>query len=366
MMRYAFLICFQVGFLYLIQAQPNLNVAVNGTNLSCFNSFDGRFQIQVLSGKTPVEYTWLHLGNGFGGEGTIVALNAVTSMNELGAGTYRFTFTDAMGQSQAIERNLSAPPAIVADLYAEGDLCFGENEGLIRVENVNGGVAPYTFALENGNFSPINQWEGLVPGTYFLYIKDATGCVLKESAILPFGTQFVVEPLPDTSIISGDTLVYQVISSNLIDTIIWLPSIYAQTLDSGLIRLFPVLPTTYQFLAIDNMGCQAIGELFVDVSRNRDVYFPNVFQPSASDPQNRWFSPFTSYGVSYVKSFQIFDQIGREVFGNYKFASNDPQQGWNGTSKGIEMPAGVYLWGAVLRFFDGREEQFWGDVTLLR
>lgn len=367
MMKYytvVFFLCFSISWSF--EQQP-LSVLVNGTDLSCANSYDGRFQIQVLSGNPPIQYSWLHLSNGLNYSSSIASLNGVTNLENMGKGTYRLTFTDAIGQSVTTDKTLTAPPPIVTALYAEGDVCFGENEGLIRVENISGGVGPYECALDDVTpFGTETEWSNLMPGTYFLNVRDATGCISKESVILPFGTQFVVEPLPDTSIISGDTLVYQVISPNYIDTIIWLPSIYGQTLDSGLIRLFPFYPTAFKFLAIDNKGCQAFGELFVDVTRRRDAYFPNVFQPSATDPQNQRFAPYTSYGVSYVKSFQVFDRLGRQVFENYKFSANDPQQGWDGNAGGDAMPADVYIWGAVLRFFDGREEQYWGDVTLIR
>lgn len=350
----------------LLGAQGNLEVKLTAIDQSCANVSDGQIQIQALAGKFPINFDWKKLGTSLNGSGLLTQGNPFSVLENLGKGSYRFTFTDASGVSKAIEKMLGAPDSIKVQLHAEGDVCLGANEGLIRVEHVSGGTAPFVFALGNQGFSNIQAWDSLVPGAYFIRVRDANGCTFLSSAILPTGTQFVVDPLPDTSIISGDTLLYKVVSNNAIDTIIWLPSIYAQTLDDGNIRLFPYFPTVYKFLAIDVNGCQAISELFVNVTRRRNVYFPNVFQPDAQDNTNRFFTAFTGDGVSYVKSLQVFDRLGRGVFEKFNFVPNAPNQGWDGFSEGIEMPAGVYIWGAVLHFFDGRDEHFWGDVTLIR
>lgn len=52
--------------------------------------------------------------------------------------------------------------------------------GSISITNLTGGSAPYSFSLDSINFQSNPGFDGLVAGTYALYVKDANGCLLKS------------------------------------------------------------------------------------------------------------------------------------------------------------------------------------------
>ncbi|UMB53477.1 choice-of-anchor L domain-containing protein [Lutibacter sp. A64] len=55
-------------------------------------------------------------------------------------------------------------------------LCIGGNDGSFKVE-ASGGVAPYSYSLNNIDFSnTTGEFNGLTAGTYTVYAKDMIGC----------------------------------------------------------------------------------------------------------------------------------------------------------------------------------------------
>ena len=87
------------------------------------------------------------------------------------------------------------------------------------------------------------------------------------------------------------------------------------------------------------------------------VFIPNAFAPSGDNKVFGVASGFATYGFF----MQIFDR-----WGNIVFAAGNPSQKWDGTYKGIAMPAGAYTW--MINYVDGHgKKQFLrGSVMLIR
>jgi len=96
------------------------------------------------------------------------------------------------------------------------------------------------------------------------------------------------------------------------------------------------------------------------------VYYPNAFFPTGrTDSLNAIFKVFQKEQFSFdVFEMKIFDRWGEKVF-----ESTDPNEGWDGTFRGKDMPPGVYLynvhWEAILedQTYKGDKK---GQVMLLR
>jgi gliding motility-associated-like protein len=75
-------------------------------------------------------------------------------------------------------------------------------------------------------------------------------------------------------------------------------------------------------------------------------HFPDVFTPN-NDTHN---DTFFSQGL-FIRSYQleIYDRNGLQLF-----SSLNPNEGWDGTFKGSQMPAGVYIWVAQAQDFTGK------------
>jgi gliding motility-associated-like protein len=88
------------------------------------------------------------------------------------------------------------------------------------------------------------------------------------------------------------------------------------------------------------------------------VGIPNAFSPNG-DGQN---DLFMVYGGPFIQmNMKIYNHWGDLIF-----QSDKQSEGWDGRVKGIEQPAGVYIYSIYCVSEDGEEHKLSGDVTLLR
>jgi hypothetical protein len=147
-------------------SQPTqLNASVTSTNVSCNGGNDGSAVVIATGGTAPYSYSW---NNGCG----------ITSNNNLAAGTYSVTITDANGCTTTTNVTITEPSELAATTNNTDVLCNGGNNGSASV-NVTGGTAPYTYSWSNGNQTSTSN--NLTAGTYQVTITDANGCTLSKS-----------------------------------------------------------------------------------------------------------------------------------------------------------------------------------------
>ncbi|MBC8110516.1 MAG: SprB repeat-containing protein [Verrucomicrobia bacterium] len=158
-------------FSLFLQAQPQVKATVK--NPSCSGKPDGSINLTV-NGKAPFTFNW--------------QVGASTqNLEEISAGTYLVTVTDANGrstQSQVEVKNGS-------NLQIEIEMAEGsQTQASFRVQ-MTGGTAPYTYQLSyftrNGS-KQIKQNEGVFNNIerrkYVLDVRDAKGCMTNTSVDL--------------------------------------------------------------------------------------------------------------------------------------------------------------------------------------
>lgn len=348
-------------------AQNALDVTLISSSPTCSNSQDGNIRLRLEQGTTPVYYVWRNTTDNSTGNGSITTQGGTAVLNNLNTGAYSITLTDPAGVGLIKNAVLTTPPPLVMKLSVKGDKCFGQNKGSIRIDSIKGGTPPYNFSLDNQGFSDRRQWVDLAPDIYFVQAIDSKGCRAENSAILPAGTQFVLNTIADTSMISGDTLSLRLQTSDTLEAVTWFPEssvIYQPA--SKTARFFPFFSTTYTVTAVDSIGCLASQSFFLKVNRNRSVYAPNAFAPNAADAENKIFTLYPGKGISEISYLNIYNREGQPVFQRRNFPAGSPVDGWDGTYESELLPPGVFVWEAELRFTDGRKELYWGDVTLIR
>lgn len=71
---------------------------------------------------------------------------------------------------------------LLADVEVDDIICFGEENGVIRVTDLSGGTGDYEFSLDGTNWQEENEFTDLAPGTYTVSIRDNSqleGCILE-------------------------------------------------------------------------------------------------------------------------------------------------------------------------------------------
>jgi len=147
--------------------QPSqLQVALNGTDLSCNGGSTGAITIAVTGGTPGYFYDW---SNG----------STAANINNLGAGNYSVTVKDAQNCSVLSSVNITQPSALAVQTTAVNVSCNGNNDGSVNLQ-VSGGTGAYSYAWSN--LATSQQISHLGAGVYGVTVKDANLCSAVASA----------------------------------------------------------------------------------------------------------------------------------------------------------------------------------------
>ena len=158
------------------------------TNLTCFESNDGSFKLNVKDGTKP--YT-VKINRTFGTdvEDSTMTLNptgtdTTVHMVNMKAGIYVITVEDANGcVADTITDTLTQPDQLIllGDTILNHVKCFGDANGNLAVKGVTGGTTPYAYQWRyaaNDSVVSTDSVTGriLTAGTYKIYVTDANNC----------------------------------------------------------------------------------------------------------------------------------------------------------------------------------------------
>lgn len=139
---------------------------LSADSVRCFGNKDGSIAVLNLNGEfPPYTYAWSN------GQQTATAEN-------LPAGQYSVTVTDAEGCFASASATVAAPEALEINFEKEDNLCFGDKQGSIAV-GVKGGIPAYSYLWSNGSTS-LSQ-DNLPAGDYLLTVTDGNGCEMEIS-----------------------------------------------------------------------------------------------------------------------------------------------------------------------------------------
>ncbi|MFN0014872.1 MAG: choice-of-anchor L domain-containing protein [Saprospiraceae bacterium] len=143
---------------------------VSSVNPICFDGNTGRAIATGNGGLKPYSYNW--------GAG----VSAVDSLAQnLRAGTYFVTVTDAKGCTGTTSVTLTHPPALKLRAQPTPVICFGESTGKATVFG-EGGVPPYQFVWQTGTTgTSVNM---LAAGSYAVTLTDKVGCTIVDSVVI--------------------------------------------------------------------------------------------------------------------------------------------------------------------------------------
>lgn len=182
----------------IVPQNPQIQLDYTVKHLTCYNDDSGAITINNISGGIPPyePVVWSNLGTGF-------------LQDNLSAGTYIITITDALGCVRVFPIPVNNAPIFDINPDVNNVSCFGENDGSIKL-NLIGGESPVTLVWDDSSTSG-DERNNIGPGDYSVTINDAKGCVLQESFT-------IIEPPLLTLIgIASDALDCDDVNSGAID-----------------------------------------------------------------------------------------------------------------------------------------------------
>jgi len=172
----------------VITANGTVTSDHNGAQLTCLGATDGQVTITAGGGTGVLAYT---LSGGTLGS-PVTQPNGV--FNDLGAGTYHFSVTDANNCPAAEGDVTITAPTVVSALgsvssnYNGSQIsCAASADGQITV-SASGGTAPLSYTLSGGTLIlPVTQpggiFNGLGAGTYHFMVTDVNNCSASQGDV---------------------------------------------------------------------------------------------------------------------------------------------------------------------------------------
>lgn len=278
---------------------------------------------------------------------------------------YTVTGTDVNGCRNEQHTYVNVAQPFRMQQISTATICEGESVQLNAVgahrytwiNNVNG---LSTTQTSNPVATPHETTSYTVVGydIHNCYTDTTTAFVdVKSAPILNAGT--------DLEVIAGSANTLHTSGSPDIVQWKWTPSTFLNCDNCAAPVSTPLADISYEITARNQYNCIAKDTLNIVVTcEGSSIYIPTGFTPN-NDGKNDYFQ-IVGQGVTKITSFQVFNRWGEVVFGARNFAPGASNGRWNGRFRGMDAPAGVYIY--VLQMECGPDRVFErkGTVTLLR
>lgn len=167
---------------------PVLNVTLNATALVCTGASNGSASATATGGTQPYTYAWSNGGSS-------------STINNLGAGTFTVTVTDANGCQKTATATINQAPPVDIAIESEQVFCGPEDSGDATVV-VNSGTPPFTYTWSNG--STAESIENIGDGAYSVTVIDANGCSDVAEIEIEVISDFSLSIIPRNLLCNGD------------------------------------------------------------------------------------------------------------------------------------------------------------------
>lgn len=248
------------------------------------------------------------------------------------------------------------------------DICSGTFLSFTAQEQYSGAYKSYQWRVNGQNMpggSADFGYDKFKDGDRVdcMFITSIPGCSISETVpsnveVLKVrqSPQVSVDPAQIT-VVSGETAQLHASIAGNTASYTWSPKNALATPNSLTPATLPMLyDTTFTLLVTDTNGCTVKGTVTIKVLRR--LYMPSAFTPNG-DGNNDIFRIPPGASVE-LQDFSVFDR-----WGNVLFKTSDVSRGWDGTYRGKESPAGIYIY-LIRGVINHKKVIIKESVTLLR
>ena len=264
-----------------------LNIDLFATAVLCNGDNTGAIEADVSGGTAPYTYAWSS------GETT-------EDIDNITAGTYTLTVTDAQGCIAFTGATVQEPTALVVTPNVTDASCFGYSDGVIQID-VTGGVQPYYFSWGNQNDillnNPSETISGLPASDYFVRVRDKNGCINEQLITVGEPAPFVA-----TSVVT-DALCFGSLDGSIDMTLTGGTVPYTYVWSDGQTIEDPVNLSSgyYEYEITDDQGCILNDSVFV--GQPDDIQISYQIDPVSCIDQSDASIDVTTFGGTEPYSF---------------------------------------------------------------
>lgn len=147
---------------------------VQKKDLAACVSNSGEVEVQATGGFKPYSFS-------INGQ----AAQASSLFNSLSAGIYSIAVLDAKKCSATLAVEIkNFTNALTATAVATQNSACQSPNGTLKIRPT-GGLAPFSFRIDNGTSSPDSIFSNLSHGTYSVFVRDSKNCTHTFTAVVP-------------------------------------------------------------------------------------------------------------------------------------------------------------------------------------
>ncbi|HEY5690662.1 MAG TPA: gliding motility-associated C-terminal domain-containing protein, partial [Cyclobacteriaceae bacterium] len=235
---------------------PITITSTSPTNATCFGVNDGSIDVTGVTGGTGT-YTYSN-DNG-------ATFQAASLFASLAVGSYDMVVKDGNNcLSPAVTVVVGNNTVMSFTATPTAATCLGINDGSISIAGETGGVAPYSYSIDNGaNFLASANFSSLAPGNYDVLIRDVNLCLAATSTIVVGNGSAITI---NTVVSNGTTCSTSNDGSIDITSVSGGTPPYMYSIDNGVTSqaasLFSsLLASNYDIVIMDNNGCLSASQV---------------------------------------------------------------------------------------------------------
>ena len=305
-------------------------------------------------------------------DGRIINQNDIKEILADGAGTYILKIENIRnGCISSYNYQLKEAKSTVqgVDLEVIDPSCDVANDGTIRIHDLIGGEAPFSYSLDGINYSRITDLKNLEAKFYKLYFKDKFGCKYDTLVEIKDVSQLNLDLGNDRTIKLGETvLITGVTNADTSKTrlIEWTPDLAAQYCTSCFSLIAkPYETTVFKLKIISENGCVVEDKVLVRVITEPSIFIPNAISPNG-DNVNDLFTIHTGADILQVDALEIYSRWGEMVYSKYNFDPNVDSAAWDGRNDGDSVNPGVFVVKIIASSISGEKVYKVSDLTVIR
>ncbi|MBK7763192.1 MAG: choice-of-anchor L domain-containing protein [Bacteroidetes bacterium] len=333
----------------VIQPLSPLQLTTKNTKpITCVGLNDAEIYISVTGGTKP----YLFKLNG------VVTGSDSTFLN-LSPGNYTIEVTDSNGCISNQIINISIPtnqPFIVIENIIENH-CKGDLMGSIDWTASNG-ATPYAYTFNGVFVDTLSIMQNLVTGMYTIEMTDLNGCKADTSIYIKTSTtlqsSFLVTPASCAGEGNDGSAIAVVTGGFAPYEYSWIGFIGSND------TMHQITYGEHLLIIKDAENCLDTNRYVIEYIPCCEVSMPNAFSPNG-DGKNDVFRVI-HYGLIQIKSFEIFDRWGNNIF-----HTTQDDDGWDGKFQNVDSEIGTYYY--LLTYYCQFNNKLMikkGDITLVR
>ncbi|MFV5697441.1 PKD domain-containing protein [Flavobacterium sp. ZT3R17] len=153
----------------LVTQSSEIIIKAVTTPIICYGGNDASITLSITGGIAPYKLVWSTLASGL-------------FQDNLSAGDYLITVTDALNCVNTLNVNIPEAPIFTINPVVKQISCFGMNDGSINL-NLVGGITPVTLVWSDGSTAGLTR-NNLGPGSYTVTIVDSKPCTIIRTFII--------------------------------------------------------------------------------------------------------------------------------------------------------------------------------------